>query len=144
MPGAADDGKDTAGGLAVDDAMALLSGGLLRDGTPNAPFEDMCAALTAVLERAARGRPVVLVLDDWHAAAPLLVRTVRRLTDGSGCAGVLVVCAGRPSAPSGPSGRPGRRRGSPPVWRGRTPGPPRWTTGSWPGPAAIRSTWNSS
>lgn len=90
---------DGADGLAVDDAMALLSGGLLRDGTPNAPFEDMCAALTAVLERAARIRPVVLVLDDWHAAAPLLVRTVHRLTDGSGCAGVLVLCAGRPDGP---------------------------------------------
>ncbi|WP_405471597.1 adenylate/guanylate cyclase domain-containing protein [Streptomyces anulatus] len=97
--GPADDVKDAAGGLAVDDAMALLSGGLLRDGTPNAPFEDMCAALTAVLERAALARPVVLVLDDWHAAAPLLVRTVRRLADGSGCAGVLLLCAGRPDGP---------------------------------------------
>ncbi|MFE1818958.1 adenylate/guanylate cyclase domain-containing protein [Streptomyces anulatus] len=97
--GPADDVKDVAGGLAVDDAMALLSGGLLRDGTPNAPFEDMCAALTAVLERAALVRPVVLVLDDWHAAAPLLVRTVRRLADGSGCAGVLLLCAGRPDGP---------------------------------------------
>ncbi|MFH9200401.1 adenylate/guanylate cyclase domain-containing protein [Streptomyces anulatus] len=95
----ADDTKDAVGGLAVDDAMALLSGGLLRDGTPNAPFEDMCAALTAVLERAALVRPVVLVLDDWHAAAPLLVRTVRRLADGSGCAGVLLLCAGRPDGP---------------------------------------------
>ncbi|WP_098890930.1 MULTISPECIES: adenylate/guanylate cyclase domain-containing protein [Streptomyces] len=97
--GPAGDVKDAAGGLAVDDAMALLSGGLLRDGTPNAPFEDMCAALTAVLERAALVRPVVLVLDDWHAAAPLLVRTVRRLADGSGCAGVLLLCAGRPDGP---------------------------------------------
>ncbi|WP_354597000.1 adenylate/guanylate cyclase domain-containing protein [Streptomyces sp. JL1001] len=90
------------GGLAVGDAMALLSGGLLRDGTPNAPFEDMCAALATVLERAALVRPVVLVLDDWHAAAPLLVRTAHRLTDGSGCAGVLVLCAGRPDGPEGP------------------------------------------
>ncbi|MEV7112828.1 adenylate/guanylate cyclase domain-containing protein [Streptomyces anulatus] len=95
---------DAIGGLAVDDAMALLSGGLLRDGTPNAPFEDMCAALTAVLERAALVRPVVLVLDDWHAAAPLLVRTVRRLADGSGCAGVLLLCAGRPDGPDGGDG----------------------------------------
>ncbi|MFF3968466.1 adenylate/guanylate cyclase domain-containing protein [Streptomyces rubiginosohelvolus] len=90
---------EAADGLAVDDAMALLSGGLLSDGTPNAPFEDMCAALTTVLERVARLRPVVLVLDDWHAAAPLLVRTAHRLTDGSGCAGVLVLCAGRPDGP---------------------------------------------
>ncbi|NUW02831.1 adenylate/guanylate cyclase domain-containing protein [Streptomyces sp. CAI 127] len=95
-------GGPAGGGLAVGDAMALLSGGLLRDGTPNAPFEDMCAALTTVLERAALVRPVVLVLDDWHAAAPLLVRTAHRLTDGSGCAGVLVLCAGRPDGPEGP------------------------------------------
>ncbi|PCG86543.1 adenylate/guanylate cyclase domain-containing protein [Streptomyces sp. WZ.A104] len=101
-----------AGGPAVDDAMALLSGGLLRDGTPNASFEDMCAALTAVLDQAARRRPVVLVLDDWHAAAPLLVRTVRRLTDGTGCAGVLVLCAGRPEGPEGGDG-PGGGGGHP-------------------------------
>ncbi|NEB37175.1 adenylate/guanylate cyclase domain-containing protein, partial [Streptomyces sp. SID14515] len=104
---------DGADGLAVDDAMALLSGGLLRDGTPNAPFEDMCAALTAVLERAARVRPVVLVLDDWHAAAPLLVRTVHRLTDGSGCPGVLVLCAGRPDGPD--------EGGDPPAGAGHLP-----------------------
>ncbi|MGW6639317.1 adenylate/guanylate cyclase domain-containing protein [Streptomyces cyaneofuscatus] len=84
------------GDEATDDAMALLSGGLLRDGTPNAPFEDMCAALTVVLKRTARDRPVVLVFDDWHAAAPLLVRTVDRLTGDAGPARVLVICAGRP------------------------------------------------
>ncbi|MDJ1643075.1 adenylate/guanylate cyclase domain-containing protein [Streptomyces pakalii] len=103
--GPSEGGQEAADGLAVDDAMALLSGGLLSDGTPNAPFEDMCAALTTVLERAARVRPAVLVLDDWHAAAPLLVRTAHRLTDGSGCAGVLVLCAGRPDGP-GEDGEP--------------------------------------
>ncbi|MEW2065438.1 adenylate/guanylate cyclase domain-containing protein [Streptomyces sp. NPDC007346] len=91
-----DRAKDGTQGLTTDDSMALLSGGLLRDGTPNAPFEDMCAALTVVLKRTARGRPVVLVFDDWHAAAPLLVRTVDRLTGGAGPARVLVICAGRP------------------------------------------------
>ncbi|MFE7058707.1 adenylate/guanylate cyclase domain-containing protein [Streptomyces californicus] len=113
-PGAGTEaGRPAAEGLAVDDAMTLLSEGLLRDGTPNAPFEDMCAALTAVLERAARRRPVVLVLDDWHAAAPLLVRTVRRLTDGAGCPGVLVLCAGRPDGPE-ESGRASGDEGLPP------------------------------
>ncbi|MGW6721109.1 adenylate/guanylate cyclase domain-containing protein [Streptomyces sp. NPDC054995] len=101
----AEGAPEAADGLAVDDAMALLSGGLLSDGTPNAPFEDMCAALTTVLERVALVRPVVLVLDDWHAAAPLLVRTVHRLTDGSGRAGGLVLCAGRPDGP-GEDGEP--------------------------------------
>ncbi|MFJ4821689.1 adenylate/guanylate cyclase domain-containing protein [Streptomyces bacillaris] len=89
-------GTDTPADDATADAMALLSGGLLRDGTPNAPFEDMCAALTVVLKRAARTRPAVLVFDDWHAAAPLLVRTVERLTGDAGPARTLVICAGRP------------------------------------------------
>jgi len=95
---------------AADDAMALLSGGLLRDGTPNASFEDMCAALTVVLKRAALARPVVLVLDDWHAAAPLLVRTVGRLTGGAGPDRVLVICAGRPEGADG-TGTAGRKQG---------------------------------
>ncbi|MFJ8166875.1 adenylate/guanylate cyclase domain-containing protein [Streptomyces sp. NPDC094473] len=81
---------------AADDATVLLSAGLLRDGTPNAPFEDMCAALATALGRAARERPFVLVLDDTHEAAPLLTRTLERLADGSGPAGVLIVCVGRP------------------------------------------------
>ncbi|MFI7240320.1 adenylate/guanylate cyclase domain-containing protein [Streptomyces cyaneofuscatus] len=90
-----------SGDEATDDAMALLSGGLLRDGAPNAPFEDMCAALTVVLKRTARDRPVVLVFDDWHAAAPLLVRTVDRLTGIAGPARTLVICAGRPEEAQG-------------------------------------------
>ncbi|MEU3206580.1 adenylate/guanylate cyclase domain-containing protein [Streptomyces cyaneofuscatus] len=97
------------GDEATDDAMALLSGGLLRDGTPNAPFEDMCAALTLVLKRTARDRPVVLVFDDWHAAAPLLVRTVDRLTGDAGPARVLVICAGRPEEAQGTRATDGRR-----------------------------------
>lgn len=83
-------------GAAADDAMTLLSAGLLRDGTPNAPFEDMCAALATALGRAARRRPFVLVLDDTHEAAPLLMRTLERLSEGPGPAGVLMVCVGRP------------------------------------------------
>ncbi|MFD4274846.1 adenylate/guanylate cyclase domain-containing protein [Streptomyces cyaneofuscatus] len=97
------------GDEATDDAMALLSGGLLRDGTPNAPFEDMCAALTVVLKRTARDRPVVLVFDDWHAAAPLLARTVDRLTGDAGPARVLVICAGRPEEAPGTGAADGRR-----------------------------------
>ncbi|MFF3993582.1 adenylate/guanylate cyclase domain-containing protein [Streptomyces cyaneofuscatus] len=97
------------GDEATDDAMALLSGGLLRDGTPNAPFEGMCAALTVVLKRTARDRPVVLVFDDWHAAAPLLVRTVDRLTGDAGPARVLVICAGRPEEAQGTRAADGRR-----------------------------------
>ncbi|MFF9685777.1 AAA family ATPase [Streptomyces sp. NPDC014623] len=89
---------------AADDAMALLSAGLLRDGTPNAPFEDMCAALSTALGRAARGRPFVLVLDDAHEAAPLLMRTLYRLSEDSGPAGVLMVCVGRPDGTADAAG----------------------------------------
>ncbi|MFC5916107.1 adenylate/guanylate cyclase domain-containing protein [Streptomyces pulveraceus] len=86
-------------GASVADARALLRGGLLHDGTPNAPFEDMCAALITVLSRTAERRPVLLVLDDWHWAEPLLVRAVHRLAGPLGRAGGLIVCPGRPDGP---------------------------------------------
>ncbi|MFB7916691.1 adenylate/guanylate cyclase domain-containing protein [Streptomyces sp. NPDC056061] len=98
-------------GAAVADARALLRGGLLHDGTPNAPFEDMCAALITVLSRAAGRLPVVLVLDDWHWAEPLLVRTVDRLAGPLARTGVLIVCPGRPDGPpaaADPPERPAR------------------------------------
>lgn len=91
-------------GAASDDAMTLLSEGLLRDGTPNAPFEDMCAALTTALGRAARERPFVLVLDDAHEAAPLLMRTLERLAESSGPARVLLLCVGRPDGTADATG----------------------------------------
>ncbi|WP_240111606.1 adenylate/guanylate cyclase domain-containing protein, partial [Streptomyces sp. MUM 203J] len=80
----------------VRDAWALLQDGLLRDGTPNAPLEELCAALASVLRDAAGGAPVLLLLDDWHWAAPLLVRTVHRLRELLVGAQVLMVCVGRP------------------------------------------------
>ncbi|MFF9593257.1 adenylate/guanylate cyclase domain-containing protein [Streptomyces sp. NPDC014646] len=91
---------------AVADARAVLRGGLLHDGTPNAPFEDMCAALISVLGRAAARLPVVLVIDDWHWAEPLLVRTVDRLAGPLGRVGVLMVCPGRPDGPPPAAGPP--------------------------------------
>ncbi|MFJ2895840.1 adenylate/guanylate cyclase domain-containing protein [Streptomyces sp. NPDC087218] len=92
-------GASGRSGAAVADAWALLRGGLLHDGTPNAPFEDMCAALVTVLSRTAERRPVLLVIDDWHWAEPLLVRTVNRLAGPLGRAGGLIVCPGRPDGP---------------------------------------------
>ncbi|MFH8471675.1 adenylate/guanylate cyclase domain-containing protein [Streptomyces sp. NPDC018000] len=91
-------------GAPVADARALLRGGLLHDGTPNAPFENMCAALITVLARTAARLPVLLVLDDWHWAEPLLVRTVNRLAGPLGRAGVLIVCPGRPDGPPAAAG----------------------------------------
>ncbi|MGW2090507.1 AAA family ATPase, partial [Streptomyces sp. NPDC001880] len=94
------DGASGRSGASVADAWALLRGGLLHDGTPNAPFDDMCAALITVLSRTAGRRPVLLVLDDWHWAEPLLVRAVNRLAGPLGRAGGLIVCPGRPDGPS--------------------------------------------
>ncbi|MFF8715547.1 adenylate/guanylate cyclase domain-containing protein [Streptomyces sp. NPDC015184] len=104
-------GASGRSGAAVADAWALLRGGLLHDGTPNAPFEDMCAALVTVLSRTAGRRPVLLVIDDWHWAEPLLVRTVNRLAGPLGRAGGLIVCPGRPDGPPaavGPAAGPAR------------------------------------
>ncbi|WP_328512544.1 AAA family ATPase [Streptomyces sp. NBC_00376] len=103
------DGASGRSGASVADAWALLRGGLLHDGTPNAPFEDMCAALVTVLSRTAARRPVLLVLDDWHWAEPLLVRAVNRLAGPLGRAGGLIVCPGRPDGPpavADPAARP--------------------------------------
>ncbi|MFJ9676744.1 adenylate/guanylate cyclase domain-containing protein [Streptomyces sp. NPDC101194] len=98
------DGASGRSGASMADAWALLRGGLLHDGTPNAPFEDMCAALITVLSRTAGLRPVLLVLDDWHWAKPLLVRAVNRLAGPLGRAGGLLVCPGRPDGPPAATG----------------------------------------
>ncbi|NML51053.1 AAA family ATPase [Streptomyces sp. R302] len=91
------------------DALALLRNGLLRDGTPNAPLEDLCAALAVVLRWAARSRPVLLVLDDWQWAAPLLVRTLDRVHALLGRTRVLTVRLVRPDGAAPPVGQQGDR-----------------------------------
>ncbi|MEV6200622.1 adenylate/guanylate cyclase domain-containing protein [Streptomyces sp. NPDC051771] len=94
------------------DALALLRNGLLRDGTPNASLEDLCAALAVVLRWAARSRPVLLVLDDWQWAAPLLVRTLDRLHALLGRTRVLTVRLVRPDGAAPPPGQHGDRVGT--------------------------------
>ncbi|MEU9852640.1 adenylate/guanylate cyclase domain-containing protein [Streptomyces sp. NPDC047974] len=102
-PAAAADGRPPR------DALALLRNGLLRDGTPNASLEDLCAALAVVLRWAARSRPVLLVLDDWQWAAPLLVRTLDRLHALLGRTRVLTVRLVRPDGAAPPPGQHGDR-----------------------------------
>lgn len=94
------------------DALALLRNGLLRDGTPNASLEDLCAALAVVLRWAARSRPVLLVLDDWQWAAPLLVRTLDRLHALLGRTRVLTIRLVRPDGAAPPPGQHGDRVGT--------------------------------
>ncbi|MEV6121769.1 adenylate/guanylate cyclase domain-containing protein [Streptomyces sp. NPDC052077] len=78
------------------DALAVLAGGLLADGTPSPSPDDTCAALLQVLTAAATGGPVVLVLDDCHWAAPALLDLVDRLDRELGDAPVLLLCLARP------------------------------------------------
>ncbi|MFD8597374.1 adenylate/guanylate cyclase domain-containing protein [Kitasatospora sp. NPDC059646] len=74
----------------------VLAQGLLADGTPTPSLADTCAALVEVLGALAAATPLVLVVDDAHRAAALLLdlldRVVAALTD----APVLVALLGRP------------------------------------------------
>ncbi|MGX1835876.1 adenylate/guanylate cyclase domain-containing protein [Streptomyces diastaticus] len=93
----------SADGHQDDIALGVLAAGLLDDGTPNVPLEEMCAALATVLARTARTCRPVLVLDDWHWAPPPLVRAVELLHIRLGDAPVLLVCAGRPGGAAPPA-----------------------------------------
>ncbi|MCX5398687.1 adenylate/guanylate cyclase domain-containing protein [Streptomyces sp. NBC_00102] len=83
---------------ALSEALAVLEGGLLLDGTPNPSVDDTCGALLRVLTALAARRPVVLVVDDCQWAAPLLLEVLDRLVARLGAAAVLVVCTARPEA----------------------------------------------
>ncbi|MFJ2957866.1 adenylate/guanylate cyclase domain-containing protein [Streptomyces sp. NPDC087270] len=94
--GAASSDPDTAERDEVGAALAVLSAGLLEDGTPNPSTDDTCAALTGLLGVLARSRPVVLVLDDLHWASDPLLAVVTTLCAELASSGVLFVCAARP------------------------------------------------
>ncbi|OKJ02938.1 adenylate/guanylate cyclase domain-containing protein [Kitasatospora sp. CB01950] len=74
----------------------VLARGLLADGTPTPSPEDTCAALAEVLGALAGPAPVVLVIDDAHRAAALLLELLERVVAALAGAPVLVVVAGRP------------------------------------------------
>jgi class 3 adenylate cyclase/tetratricopeptide (TPR) repeat protein len=85
----------------VTEALRVLSAGLLLDGTPNPSVEETCAALVRILAVLAVRRPVVLVVDDFHWAGPLLLDLLDRLVTELDRTAVLVVCLSRPE-PSTP------------------------------------------
>ncbi|MFD6529728.1 adenylate/guanylate cyclase domain-containing protein [Streptomyces sp. NPDC060184] len=83
---------------ALFEALAVLEGGLLLDGTPNPSVDDTCDALLRVLTALAARRPVVLVVDDCQWAGPLLLDVLDRLVTRLGQSPVLLVCPARPDA----------------------------------------------
>ncbi|MET9913372.1 adenylate/guanylate cyclase domain-containing protein [Streptomyces sp. NPDC006476] len=88
--------ENRIGAQSDTEALRVLLGGLLLDGTPNPTVEDTCAALVHVLTELSTRQPVVLVIDDCHWAGPLLLDVLDRLVPELDRAAVLLVCLTRP------------------------------------------------
>ncbi|WP_314410512.1 adenylate/guanylate cyclase domain-containing protein [Streptomyces kroppenstedtii] len=80
----------------IRQALALLAGGLLEDGTPNPSVDDTCAAAGDLLTALARRRPVVLVVDDCQWASDVLLDVLGTLAADLTASPVLFVCLARP------------------------------------------------
>ncbi len=91
------------------DALDLLSGGLLKDGTPSPSLPETVAALATVVTALAQEQAVVLVLDDCHWAPKVLLDLLEELAEHLDLEPVLLVCLARPelvdSHPGWGSGR---------------------------------------
>ncbi|MFJ9136965.1 AAA family ATPase [Streptomyces sp. NPDC102256] len=80
----------------VEQALRLLRGGLLADGTPSPSADDTLMALACLLDALSRERPVVVVLDDCHWASGPLLDMADRLLDELDRSPVALVCVARP------------------------------------------------
>ena len=76
--------------------LGLARSGLRRDGVPGELPGQLAWAATLVLETIGRRRPVLLVLDDLHAAKPVLLDVLRQVAAGSAGAAVLLLGLARP------------------------------------------------
>ena len=92
-----------------DEALGYLGSGLLRDGSPGDLPDQLAWAATLVLETIGRRLPVLLIVDDLHAAKPVLLDVLAQLVGRITEAAVLVLRVGRPElleyTPSWGSGR---------------------------------------
>jgi tetratricopeptide (TPR) repeat protein len=77
------------------DRIGRLVGGLFGWADPSTA-EDAAWAVRKLFEHLARGRPVVLVIDDVHWAEPLLLDLIEYLADWTRDAMLLIVCVARP------------------------------------------------
>lgn len=78
------------------DALAALREGLLRDGSPGVPPDQLRWAVAEILETLGRSRPVVLVLDDLQWSQPMLLDLVDHISDWSTGASIVLLCCSRP------------------------------------------------
>jgi class 3 adenylate cyclase/tetratricopeptide (TPR) repeat protein len=79
----------------VGEALGYLESGLLRDGSPGDQPHQLAWAMTLVLATIGNGYPVLLIVDDLHAARPALLGTLRQLAGRITGAPVLVLVLGR-------------------------------------------------
>ena len=77
------------------EALAVIRGGLLRDGSPGARSDQLGWALNLVLGRLARDHPVVLVLDDLQWAKPALLDMLDLIADWASDSAVVLTCVAR-------------------------------------------------
>ena len=95
------------------EAMAVLAGGLLRDGTPGSSIDATCGALVRVLGSVtgdaslAGERTVVIVLDDCQWVSDPLLDLLDRLVDAAGGCAVLVLRLARLEFADRGADRPG-------------------------------------
>ncbi len=76
-------------------AMAVLSLGLLQDGTPHPSVDETCSALVSLLTVLSAVRPVALLIDDCHWAGELLLSVLDRLVEELDGSAVLFLCTAR-------------------------------------------------
>jgi len=79
-----------------DEALAYLGSSLLRDGSPGDLPDQLVWAATLVLETIGRRLPVLLIMDDLHAAKPVLLDVLVQLAGRITGAAVLVLGVARP------------------------------------------------
>ncbi len=77
-------------------AFAVLDSGLLQDGTPNPSAEDTCAAITKVLPHLARGRTLVIVIDDCQWASSTLLDIIDQIHLDLAFEPLTLICLSRP------------------------------------------------
>ncbi|MGJ6964134.1 adenylate/guanylate cyclase domain-containing protein [Streptosporangium sp. G11] len=77
------------------EALAVLRGGLLKDGTPNPSHRETSWALRSVLESLGRSTYVLIVLDDVHWAGGPVFDMLGELAEELRDAAVMVLCVAR-------------------------------------------------